>query len=202
MSRIITISREFGSGGRELGKRLAKALGIPCYDHEIIEMIAKENGFNEDYVANVGEKSIEAAYPLTIGHRFGMQPFQIMEQPIRVAVAQRQIIENFAKQGDCVIVGRCADYVLRDNPNMVTVFITADLADRIINVCKRRNCSAEEARKLIEDKESTRSSYYNYYSGKTWGASASYDLCVNASRLGAEGTKEFVADFIRRRMKR
>ena len=75
MSRIITISREFGSGGRELGKRLAKALGIPCYDHEIIEMIAKENGFNEDYVANVGEKSIEAAYPLTIGHRFGMQPF-------------------------------------------------------------------------------------------------------------------------------
>lgn len=106
MSRIITISREFGSGGRELGKRLAKALGIPCYDHEIIEMIAKENGFNEDYVANVGEKSIEAAYPLTIGHRFGMQPFQIMEQPIRVAVAQRQIIENFAKQGDCVIVGR------------------------------------------------------------------------------------------------
>ena len=87
MSRIITISREFGSGGRELGKRLAKALGIPCYDHEIIEMIAKENGFNEDYVANVGEKSIEAAYPLTIGHRFGMQPFQIMEQPIRVAVA-------------------------------------------------------------------------------------------------------------------
>ena len=99
-------------------------------------------------------------------------------------------------------MGRCADYVLRDNPNMVTVFITADLDDRISNVCKRRNCSAEEARKLIEDKESTRSSYYNYYSGKTWGASASYDLCVNASRLGAEGTKEFIADFIRRRMKR
>ena len=84
----------------------------------------------------------------------------------------------------------------------VTVFITADLDDRISNVCKRRNCSAEEARKLIEDKESTRSSYYNYYSGKTWGASASYDLCVNASRLGAEGTKEFIAEFIRRRMKR
>ena len=91
MSRIITISREFGSGGRELGKRLAKALGIPCYDHEIIEMIAKENGFNEDYVANVAEKSIEAAYPLTIGHRFGMQPFQIMDQPIRVAVTQRRM---------------------------------------------------------------------------------------------------------------
>ena len=76
MSRIITISREFGSGGRELGKRLAEALHIPCYDHEIIEMIAKENGFNEDYVAHMSEKSIEAAYPLTIGHRFGVPPFQ------------------------------------------------------------------------------------------------------------------------------
>ena len=79
MNRIITISREFGSGGRELGKRLAEALHIPCYDHEIIEMIAKENGFNEDYVAHVSEKSIEAAYPLTIGHRFGVPPFQIMD---------------------------------------------------------------------------------------------------------------------------
>jgi cytidylate kinase len=84
---------------------------------------------------------------------------------------------------------------------MVTVFITADLDERISNICKRRNCSEEEARKLISDKESTRSSYYNYYTGKTWGDSASYDLCVNTSRLGMEGTKEFIADFIRRRMK-
>ena len=136
MSRIITISREFGSGGRELGKRLAKALGIPCYDHEIIEMIAKENGFNEDYVANVGEKSIEAAYPLTIGHRFGMQPFQIMEQPIRVAVAQRQIIENFAKQGDCVIVGRAADVILKDY-DPLNIFVYAD-KDSKIERCQRR----------------------------------------------------------------
>lgn len=98
--------------------------------------------------------------------------------------------------------GRCADYVLRDKPNMVTVFITADLDERVSNICKRHNCSEEEARKLISDKESTRSSYYNYYTGKTWGDSASYDLCVNASRLGPEGTKEFIADFIRRRMKR
>lgn len=101
-----------------------------------------------------------------------------------------------------MFVGRCADYVLRDKPNLVTVFITADLDERVSNICKRRNCSAEEARKLISDKESTRSSYYNYYTGKTWGDSASYDLCVNASRLGPEGTKEFIADFIRRRTKR
>ena len=114
MHKIITISREFGSGGRELGKRLAEELGIPCYDHQIIEMIAKENGFDERYVANVSEKSIEAAYPMTIGHRFAMPSMEIMEQPIRVAAAQRQIIENFAKQGDCVIIGRCADVILKD----------------------------------------------------------------------------------------
>ena len=130
MSRIITISREFGSGGRELGKRLANALGIPCYDHEIIEMIAKENGFNEDYVANVAEKSIEAAYPLTIGHRFGMQPFQIMDQPIRVAVTQRRIVENFAKQGDCVIIGRAADVILKDY-DPLNIFVYADKESRI-----------------------------------------------------------------------
>ena len=130
MNRIITISREFGSGGRELGKRLAGALGIPCYDHEIIEMIAKENGFNEDYVAHVAEKSIEAAYPLTIGHRFGMQPFQVMDQPIRVAVAQRQIVENFAKQGDCVIVGRAADVILQDYKPL-NIFVYADKESKI-----------------------------------------------------------------------
>ena len=136
MNRIITISREFGSGGRELGKRLAGALGIPCYDHEIIEMIAKENGFNEDYVAHVAEKSIEAAYPLTIGHRFGMQPFQVMDQPIRVAVAQRQIVENFAKQGDCVIVGRAADVILRDYKPL-NIFVYAD-KDSKVERCQRR----------------------------------------------------------------
>ncbi len=110
--KIITISREFGSGGRELGKRLAEELGIHCYDHEIIELIAKEHGFDERYVANISEKCIEAAYPTTIGHRFAMPPVQIMDQGFQVAAAQQQIIENFAKQGDCVIVGRCADVIL------------------------------------------------------------------------------------------
>ena len=147
MNRIITISREFGSGGRELGKRLAGALGIPCYDHEIIEMIAKENGFNEDYVAHVAEKSIEAAYPLTIGHRFGMQPFQVMDQPIRVAVAQRQIVENFAKQGDCVIVGRAADVILQDYKPL-NIFVYADKESKIER-CQRRAPEAATLRLLL-----------------------------------------------------
>ena len=142
MNRIITISREFGSGGRELGKRLAEALHIPCYDHEIIEMIAKENGFNEDYVAHMSEKSIEAAYPLTIGHRFGVPPFQIMDQPIRVAVAQRQILENFAKSGDCVIVGRGADVILKAYKPL-NIFVYADKESKIER-CQRRAPAGED----------------------------------------------------------
>ena len=136
MHKIITISREFGSGGRELGKRLAEELGIPCYDHQIIEMIAKENGFDERYVANVSEKSIEAAYPMTIGHRFAMPSMEIMEQPIRVAAAQRQIIENFAKQGDCVIIGRCADVILKDY-HPLNLFIYADMEAKVERCIRR-----------------------------------------------------------------
>ena len=193
MSRIITISREFGSGGRELGKRLAKALGIPCYDHEIIEMIAKENGFNEDYVANVGEKSIEAAYPLTIGHRFGMQPFQIMEQPIRVAVAQRQIIENFAKQGDCVIVGRAADVILKDY-DPLNIFVYAD-KDSKIERCQRRAPQGEhltprEIESHMKQIDRNRAQHHQMYSDSKWGDKGSYDLCVNT-------TKRFVKDLYR-----
>ena len=181
MSRIITISREFGSGGRELGKRLAKALGIPCYDHEIIEMIAKENGFNEDYVANVGEKSIEAAYPLTIGHRFGMQPFQIMEQPIRVAVAQRQIIENFAKQGDCVIVGRAADVILKDY-DPLNIFVYADKDSKI-------DLTPREIESHMKQIDRNRAQHHQMYSDSKWGDKGSYDLCINT-------TKRFVKDIV------
>ena len=184
MSRIITISREFGSGGRELGKRLAKALGIPCYDHEIIEMIAKENGFNEDYVANVGEKSIEAAYPLTIGHRFGMQPFQIMEQPIRVAVAQRQIIENFAKQGDCVIVGRCADVILKDY-HPLNLFVYADKETKIERCLRRAPADEKLTRGDIERRmrqiDRGRAQYRAMYADSKWGAKETYHLCISTT---------------------
>lgn len=184
MSRIITISREFGSGGRELGKRLAKALGIPCYDHEIIEMIAKENGFNEDYVANVGEKSIEAAYPLTIGHRFGMQPFQIMEQPIRVAVAQRQIIENFAKQGDCVIVGRCADVILKDY-HPLNLFVYADKEAKIERCLRRAPADEKLTRGDIERRmrqiDRGRAQYREMYADSKWGAKETYHLCISTT---------------------
>ena len=182
--KIMTISREFGSGGRELGKRLADELGIPCYDNEIIEMIAKENGFDERYVANVSEKSIEAAYPMTIGHRFAMPPVQIFDQSIRVAAAQRQIIENFAKQGDCVIVGRCADVILEEM-NPLNLFVYADMASRLQR-CKDRapadeHLSDNELSRMIRQIDKQRAQHHQMYSDTKWGSREGYHLCVNTS---------------------
>ena len=189
MNRIITISREFGSGGRELGKRLAEALHIPCYDHEIIEMIAKENGFNEDYVAHMSEKSIEAAYPLTIGHRFGVPPFQIMDQPIRVAVAQRQILENFAKSGDCVIVGRGADVILKAYKPL-NIFVYADKESKIER-CQRRapageNMTASEIEKRMKQIDRNRSQHHQRQQRK---GIQPHNVPLEAQRPGAQTVK-------------
>ena len=115
--KIITISREFGSGGRELGKRLADRMNIPCYDHEIIDMVAEKHGFDKNYVAHISEKDIRNFYQSTIGHRFMIYQQPMVHQPIKVALAEHEIIHQLAKQGDCVIVGRCADIVCADmNP--------------------------------------------------------------------------------------
>lgn len=184
MSRIITINREFGSGGRELGKRLADALNIPCYDNQIIELIAKENGFDEEYVANISEKSVEAAYPMTIGHRFAMPIFPLMDQPIRVAVAQRKIIENFAKQGDCVIVGRAADVILKDY-DPLNLFVYADMASKVQRCLDRapaeENLSKQELEKKIRQVDKARAQHREMYDDGKWGDKANYDLCINTS---------------------
>ena len=182
--KIITISREFGSGGRELGKRLAAALDIPCYDHKIIELIAKEHGFDEQYVANVSEKSIEAAYPMTIGCQFLVPPIQLMDQPIRVASAQRKIIENFAERSDCVIVGRAADAIL-EKQHPMNLFVYADLDARILR-CQERapegeDLSQNEMARMIRQIDRQRSQYHQMYSDEKWGAKESYHLCVNTS---------------------
>ena len=199
MHKIITISREFGSGGRELGKRLAEELGIPCYDHQIIEMIAKENGFDERYVANVSEKSIEAAYPMTIGHRFAMPSMEIMEQPIRVAAAQRQIIENFAKQGDCVIIGRCADYVLDGTEGLIRVFLYADIKVREERVRERNLYADKDVLKNIHRIDRERRDYNRYYAGRDWEKPENYDLLINTTQIGVDGAVQLIKDYLKMR---
>lgn len=146
MSKIVTISREFGSGGRELGKRLADALQVPCYDHEIIEMIADSHGLDEDYVARISEKDFRAAYSLTIGHRLASPRFA-MDESLQVAITQQNVVRQLAQQGDCVIVGRCADVILYDM-NPMNLFVYADQQSKLMRCTKRapedENLSAAE----------------------------------------------------------
>ena len=201
MRRIVTISREFGSGGRELGKRLAEALQVPCYDQQIIEMIASENGLDQQYVANVSEASIEAAYPMTIGHRFATLPtVPIMDQPIRVAVAQRKVIEQLAQRGDCVIVGRCADVILKDM-HPLNLFVYADKETKVRRCMERadenEHLTRQELERKIKQVDRDRAHHRMMYDDGKWGAKECYDLCINTSHREIKDLIPALAQFCR-----
>ena len=191
---VITISREYGSGGRAIGERLAKELGIPFYDKELIFMAAKESGLSEEYIKKTEQmKSTSFLYGLYMG----AQQLPMNDQ---IFLVQSKIIRQVASEGPCVIVGRCADYILRENPRCVNVFLTADDADRIGRIRRRQGCTAEEARAMMERVDARRASYYNYYSSRTWGEAATYHLCVSTSPLGDEGTADFILEFAARKL--
>ena len=180
---IITISREFGSGGRELGKRLSEALHIPCYDNEIIAMISDEQGLDPDYVARVSESSLRAEYPLTVGRRFSI-PYKVMEQSIMVAVTQQKIIEKLARQGGCVIVGRCADTVLA-HLHPLRIFVYADQASKLKR-CQERateqeNFALAEMERRMRQIDKNRAKKHELTASIPWGAKEGYDLCINTS---------------------
>lgn len=181
--RIITISREFGSGGRELGKRLADALGIPCYDHEIIDMVAEQHGFDEDYVAHIFEKDIRTFYPSTIAHRFSITQ-HTAGQPIKIAIAEHEIIRQLAQEGDCVIVGCCADVVCRDM-NLLNIFVYADRLSKLRR-CEERadkeeHFSEKEMLRKMKQIDKERAAYCGLFTEKEWGKKESYHLCINTT---------------------
>lgn len=200
---IINVGRQLGSGGMIIAKMLAEDFGCKFYDKELLNLAAKESGFSEKFFEQNDEKKgffrslFHVHAPFVSDNNFYNNKlsqeslFQFQSDAIRKA----------AQTDSCVFVGRCADYVLRDFDNTVSVFITADLKERVERICERHNCGEEEARKIIESKESTRSSYYNYYTGKVWGHATSYDLCINSSVLGIDGTEQFVKDFIKKVLK-
>ena len=181
--KIITISREFGSGGRELGKRLADALGVPCYDREIIKLIAEQNGFDESYVSHLSEKVIQVSYPMTIGRRF-VTTNPVLEQQIKIISSQREILRQFAQKGDCVIVGRCADIIHRDMKPM-NIFVYADQQakiDRCIaNGKEGENLDPKVLAKKIKSIDKERAAYRELFTDTEWGDMRSYHLCVNTT---------------------
>lgn len=198
---IINIGRQFSSGGRYISKILCEEFGCSYFDKEILDLAAKESGFSPDVFKKSDEKKsfvhtlFHLHAPMLSDDNFYNNKFS--EESL--FKFQCDAIQKAASQGNCLFIGRCADYVLRDEPNMVSIFLAADMKDRISRTMERYNMDEESARKTISKKDSTRASYYNYYTGKKWGAAESYDLCINTSIFGLDETAKFIADFIRKR---
>ena len=194
MKTIITIGRQFGSGGKEIGIRVAKELGIPFYDDELLQEAAKKSGLCEKVFERFDDRPKSLLYSIAVDSFIfglpGSTAGESLEQ--QVYLATFETIRNLAAQGPCVIIGRCADYALEDNPDHLNLFIYAPLEERIKRVAKRQKISPEEARKLILKTDKRRASYYEYYSSKKWGAVESYDFCLDSSYLGIGRTVELI----------
>lgn len=200
---IINIGRQLGSGGHDIGKMLALDFHAKFYDRELLNLAAKESGFSEKFFELNDEKKgfFKGLFNLQTSHlSFGNFYKSNMSQE-GLFQFQSDAIRKAAKEGSCVFVGRCADYVLRDFKNTVNVFITASMEHRIEQIMNKQHLKHDEAQKFIEQKESDRSAYYNYFTGKKWGYSESYDLCIDSSKLGLMETEKIIAEFIRKRFK-
>lgn len=198
----ITIGRQLGSGGRVVAKRIAEKFGCQFYDQEILNLAAKESGFSEKFFAQNDEHKgfFKSLFHMHVPHISDNNFYNNKFSQESLFKFQSDAILKAASQENCVFVGRCADYILRDLPNVINIFITADLDWRATQVMKRHKCSKEEALKIIHHAESSRASYYNYYTGKRWGDSMSYDLCINTTHLGLDETVEFLSNYIERRL--
>lgn len=199
-NKIYTIGREFGSGGREVGEKLAAKLGIKLYDKELLQQAAKDSGFCEEIFENHDEKPTNSfLYSLVMDtysvSGYSAAPFLDMPLNHKVFLAQFETIKKIAEKDSCVIVGRCADYALSDNPDCINVFIHADLDVRIKNVSRNLNITENKARDIINKTDKQRASYYNYYTSKKWGDSKSYNLSLDAGKLGTDNCVEMILKF-------
>ena len=198
---IINVGRQLGSGGHDIGRMLALDFQAKYYDRELLNLAAKESGFSEKFFEQNDEKKgfLKGLFNMQTSHISGGSMYKTNFSQESLFQFQSDAIIKAAKEGPCVFVGRCADYILRDFPNTVNIFITASMKYRIAQVMNKQHINAEEARKFIESKESKRAAYYNYYTGKKWGAAESYDLCIDSSILGLTDTEKIIAAFIRKR---
>lgn len=200
---IITIGRQTGSGGHEIANKLAAALELKFYDKEILNIAAEESGFDRKFFEKNDEKhgffkNVLGTSVPTGAIGFFSENFNNSFSQEKLFILQSEAIQKAAEEGNCLFVGRCADYALREKDDVINIFITAPLEDRVKRLMKYSKITAEQAVKHIREKEDTRSSFYNYYTGKKWGDSTSYDLCINSSILGIDGTVEFLKKFIMR----
>ena len=201
---VITIGRQYGSGGREIGRRLAKELDIPYYDKELLVEASKQSGICEELFENHDEKPTKSfLYSLMTGVQThdGAAPMYL-DMPLnhRMFLAQFDAIRKLAGEGPCVVVGRCADYVLRDQKNVINVFLKADMEHRRERAIER-GAEPQKAEETVRKNDKDRAAYYNYYATSTWGDVNNYDLCVDTGKLGYDGTVQLIIDYVHLREK-
>jgi len=200
---VINIGRQLGSGGRQIGEKLATGLGIAFYDKELIQLASKESGLGKEFFEKADEKASHSLFGGLFGLRTSMTnevyPNNYLSNETFFKI-QSDVIRELAEEKSCVFVGRCADYILRENPRCVNIFITANTEDRVKRVVEYQQLTEDKAREAIEKMDKKRAGYYNYYSNKVWGAAESYHLCINSSVLGIDGTVAFIRRFIEQKL--
>lgn len=189
-NRVITISRQFGSGGRTIGKEVAAKLGIPCYDQELIEKIAEKSGFAKDYIAERSENAVHSSWLA------GVLAGRDYSGPAQDYLwnAQREVILELAEKGPCVIIGRCADYILKDKADCLTVYIHASMEKRAERIVKQYGESADSPAKRLKEKDKRRAAYYQVYTDSKWGAVENYHITLDSGIFGIEKCVEIIAD--------
>ena len=197
---IINVGRQLGSGGRTIARKLAERFDCTFYDREILNLAAKESGFCEKFFERSDENKgfFKALSHIHLPHISdgNFYPSRFSEESL--FQFQSDAIRHAASKGNCVFVGRAADYVLRDVPETVNIFITANMEERIRRVQERHQCDRNTAQMIIREKEHDRAKFYNFYTGKQWGHASSYDICIDSSMLGIDATVDFIADFIKK----
>lgn len=193
---IINIGRQFGGGGLGVANELGRKLGIPVYDKELIAKAAQDSGFSKAIFETSDEKKRFFSLSSIFANRFGETENYMSDRGL--FKMQSETIRKIAEQGPAIIVGRCSDYILRDMENTFNVFLTSPLEVRAARIAERSGVSLEEAEKIAEEKDRKRSDYYNYYTFGNWGHASTYDLCLDSSLLGIEGTADFIIDFARK----
>ena len=194
---VITIARQYGSGGREIGERIAKELNIPFYDQNLITLAAEKSDLCHEAAAQADERNANSLlYTLAMGST-AMLHSAHYNMPIndKLFLIQSDIIKDAAAKGSCVIVGRCADYVLRDRKNTVRVFVHADDKIRAKHIAERNGITESEAFTLISKTDRRRANYYNFYTGKRWGETNQYDLCIDSGKIGIENAAKVIAEY-------
>lgn len=198
---IINVGRQLGSGGHDIGRMLALDFDAKYYDRELLNLAAKESGFSEKIFEQNDERKgfFRGLFNIQTAHLGGGSLYKSNFSQESLFQFQSDAIKKAAQEGSCVFVGRCADYILRDFKNVVNIFITASMRFRIEQVVAKQGVPYEQARHIIEQGENRRAQYYNYYTGKKWGAAESYDLCIDSSVLGLVETEKLIATFIRKK---